>query len=89
MRSHKSFSPRVQNQNRLALQALDGLEDSSTFTFYAKMDPESAGGEGCPMGMAVLAQGFEDHTDMCPMLDDDDVEQSLPVLRERALQKFE
>merc|ERR1719261_1286596 len=31
------------------------------------------------MGMAVLAQGFEDHTDMCPMLDDDDVEQYDPL----------
>merc|ERR1719182_317630 len=42
------------------LEALEGLDDSTVFDYYAKMDPESAGGEGCPMGMAVLADNFKD-----------------------------
>jgi hypothetical protein len=58
-------------------EALAGLADSpiaaglaGSYTYYAKMDPESAGGEGCPMGMAVLAYGLEDLTLECPELDD-------------------
>jgi hypothetical protein len=51
-------------------EALAGLADSTVYDFYAKMDPETAGGEGCPMGMAVLAYGLEDLTGMCPELED-------------------
>jgi hypothetical protein len=50
------------------LEALEGLDDSTVFDYYAKMDPESAGGEGCPMGMAVLADGFKDLASSCPEL---------------------
>merc|ERR1719506_2470773 len=59
------------------LEALNGMADSTTFTYYAKMDPESAGGEGCPMGMAVLAEGFDDPYDICEDLTE--VEQYNPI----------
>jgi hypothetical protein len=51
------------------LEALNGLDDSTTFDYYAKMDPESAGGDGCPMGMAVLADGFKNLAGSCTELD--------------------
>jgi hypothetical protein len=55
------------------LEALNGLGDSSTYDYYAKMDPESSGGGGggesaCPMGMAVLAEGLDDLAGSCSEL---------------------
>jgi hypothetical protein len=51
-------------------EALQGqLVDSSKYDYYAKMDPESSGVEGCPMGMAVLASGLSDLATSCAELD--------------------
>jgi len=62
-------------------EALEGLDDSTLYDYYAKMDPETSGGDGCPMGMAVLAYGLSDLTDSCPELDTK--EQYNPVTDEK------
>jgi hypothetical protein len=45
------------------------LSPSSTYDYYARMDPENRGGdESCPLGVAVLASGLEDVAMTCPAL---------------------
>jgi hypothetical protein len=51
-------------------QALTGLTASTDWDYFAKMDPENAGGEGCPMGLAVQSNNLEDVFGNCPEIND-------------------
>jgi hypothetical protein len=52
--------------------ALTGtLSDSASYDYFAMMDPEKAGGEGCPMGLAVEpVRPFTDILGNCPEIND-------------------
>jgi hypothetical protein len=51
-------------------EVMVGLDDSDAYDYYAKMDPERAGGEGCPMGVAVLPENLVDPFPSCTDIND-------------------